>query len=102
MTDEAERLLGEIDGRTKGILTAVGDIKSNINDLFIKVNSQQSTLDKLGAEHRARTKQGVDCNQTVNTPTISKMLMAYMGGSGVVGAGLVLIILLLLKKWGLL
>lgn len=100
MTDEAERLLGEINGRTLGILTTVGDIKNSINELFNKSDRLRSDVDTLTAEHKQRVNQGAECNQSVSISPIPKTLLALMGGSGVVGAGIVLVILLLLKKWG--
>lgn len=102
MTDEAERLLGILDERTKSIQSSVHKIEANITDLFNRGDAVRSRLDTLTAEHKQRLATGLDCNQTVNVPPISKAVMAYVGGSGVVGAGLVLIIMLLLKRWGLL
>ena len=101
--DETERLLGVLVERTSGIQATVGKIESNIGSLFEKANAQKSQLDKLQQAHDDRIKSGAECHQTVNVPAIPKLLLAIMSGSsGIVGGGIVLIIILVLKKWGIL
>ncbi len=102
-TDEAERLLGILDERTKGILLAVIDVRTNITELFSRSDEIRSRVDTLSAEHKERIKNGASCTQTVNVPTMPKLMLAAMtGGSSIVGGGIVLILILVLKKWGLL
>lgn len=84
------------------ILTAIDGVKTDIKELFSRLDNFNQRLAGLEGEHKARIARGADCSQqqTIVAPPMSKLLMAVLTGNSILQVGIVIILALVLHKLG--
>jgi hypothetical protein len=105
MNENELQMLGRIDERTQGIQEDIAGIKKAVSDQYDKINTMRSELDTLIQAHKDRTAMGDgsgSCTQ-INVPPVGtpKWLVAASAGSGVVGVVAIIVLLIVLRKYGL-
>ena len=106
MVNHELEMLGRIDERTINIEKDIKGIKEAVADQYTKINTMRSDLDTLLQAHKDRTSLPGDNGCTVvnvpaNSNALPKWAVGVIGGSGAVGILLLIVLLLLLRKYGL-
>ena len=102
--DKLTLLLGDIDERTKATKDSIDKIERVQAEIFSKINKQQTQLDMLQQAHNDRVTSGEGCTQ-INMPAgtnpIPKWLITLSSSLGAVGLIALIIIIILLHKYGI-
>ena len=99
------QMLGSIDARIAAVQGDVTELKRVQGEIFAKLNKQQSQLDTLQQAHNDRIAAGEGgCNQ-INMPAgtnpIPKWILTLSSGLGVVGVVAMIVLFILLHKYGI-
>ena len=107
MTDHELEMLGRIDERTENIQKDITGIKQAVSDQYTKIDNMRSELDTLLQAHKDRTSSTTDNGCTVintslpgSNPILPRWAIGVIGGSGAVGIALLIVLLIILHKYG--